>query len=172
MGDEILYINNNPNNLKPFNSVIKSRFSIHFAQGFGQANQILKQKSIKAILLEHNLPFETNLEFINETHTRYPELTIIVLTEEYEEDLFQKLFPGGYVTYIAKNSWSEEKILELLKQVVKSCNLLINQRELKEKIRKKNKSLKSKKKQLNQISEALKKVNRFYTSAKLPSRRY
>jgi len=77
---ELLYLDDELNNLVSFNANFRTFCNIHTATSAEEARQILKTKNIHVIITDQRMPGITGVEFLESIIEEYPEPIRILLT--------------------------------------------------------------------------------------------
>ncbi len=118
----ILYVDDEEQNLISFKAVFRRDFNIYTAISGEEALNLLKEEDIHLIITDQRMPGMTGVEFLEKIIPEYPDIIRIVLTGYSDIDaIISSINTGQIFRYISK-PWDETELriaIENSKQVYK-----------------------------------------------------
>ena len=106
----ILYIDDEEQNLISFKAVFRRDYQIFTALSGEEAIEILKEEDIHLIIADQRMPGMTGVEFLEKIIPEYPDIVRIVLTGYSDVDaIIQAINKGQVFRYISK-PWDETEL--------------------------------------------------------------
>ena len=100
----ILYVDDNPLNLKSFEIVLKKFYNIFLAESATEGFDILKKNKIQVLVTDQRMPEMTGIELLEKVSERYPEVKRIVLTAyDDSEAVIDAINKGRVHSYLLKS---------------------------------------------------------------------
>ncbi|MCW3078342.1 MAG: two-component system response regulator [Bacteroidetes bacterium] len=105
----ILYIDDEANNLIGFKANFRRLYTIYTAESAKDAKAILKENNIQIIITDQRMPDMTGIEFLESILTEYPDVIRIILTGFTDlETVIKAINKGQVYKYISKPFNTEE----------------------------------------------------------------
>jgi DNA-binding NtrC family response regulator len=101
----------------------KDRFRVLEAESVQQARDMLRETPISCMLLDHIMPGEKGVESIYSFLEINPDLAIVVITGQGNEDLVVKAMKQGAIDYLVKGSLSTEIVLRTLDNAIERVEM-------------------------------------------------
>ena len=76
----ILYVDDELNNLLAFKALFRLKYNIYLAQNIAETAAILESNAIHVLLTDQKMPAITGLEFVEIIENKYPDLVCILIT--------------------------------------------------------------------------------------------
>ncbi|MBI4946319.1 MAG: response regulator [Bacteroidetes bacterium] len=100
---QILYIDDEVNNLTSFKANFREHFAVYTAESAEQGRKILKEKEINIIITDQRMPNTTGIEFLESIIPEYPDPVRILLTAYSDiETVIEAINLGEVYRYILK----------------------------------------------------------------------
>jgi len=126
----VLYVDDEPENLIVFSSKFKRIFNVFTAQSAGEGLEVLEKNSIQLVISDHRMPEMTGVQLLEKVRDKHPDIIRIILTAYTEsEDIIDAINKGG-VYYFIKKPWVGEELHALLDKSLSFYNLRERNREL------------------------------------------
>ena len=110
----VLYVDDEPDNLLAFRSVFRRFFNVFTASGGSEAIDILKSEPIHLILSDQRMPKMTGIELLNHVSTVYPEIIRMIVTGYSEmQPILEAVERGKVAQYITK-PWKVDELKQIL----------------------------------------------------------
>jgi two-component system sensor histidine kinase/response regulator len=117
---EILYIDDEENNLLSFKASFRYRYQIFLAPNTEKAKEILRNNpNIRLIFCDQRMPGQTGIEFFNEIKTVYPRPIRILLTAYADMDTVIDAVNSGQIFRFVRKPWMEEEIVSSIEEANK-----------------------------------------------------
>ena len=117
---DILYIDDEENNLLSFKAAFRYRYQIHLAHNTDKAKEILAtNQNIRLIFCDQRMPGQTGIEFFNEIKTVYPRPIRILLTAYADMDTVIDAVNSGQIFRFVRKPWMEEEIVSSIEEANK-----------------------------------------------------
>ncbi len=121
--DNILYIDDERENLTGFRYVFKRYFNVHTASSAKEGLKILKQVPVKVLISDQRMPETTGVELLEEVATNYPEIYRIILTGYTEvADIINAINKGKVFQFIRK-PWDKDEVKVIIDNAIKLYDL-------------------------------------------------
>lgn len=124
----ILLIEDNPGDRRLIEEALKdvpnTPIIFNSADRLSSGIEILKEKSIDAILLDLSLPDSTGLDTFNRLHSEVSFTPIVVLTGLDNKDMATNAVKAGAQDYLVKGDLSGELLLKALRYGIERCHLV------------------------------------------------
>lgn len=132
-GDRVLYVDDEPENLRTFKFLFKKEFNVFIATSADKAIELLKIHSISVVISDQRMPGISGVELLEYVNTNYPETIKILITGYSDiEAVINSINKAQIYRYVSKPFLVEEMRL-ILNNAVNLYNLkkqnidLINQ---------------------------------------------
>jgi serine phosphatase RsbU (regulator of sigma subunit) len=140
---EILYVDDEANNLTVFKSTFRRHYKVYTALSAHEGLQILRQPEtdISLIITDQRMPEETGVEFLGKTVEEFPDAIRIILTGFTDvEAIIEAINRGRVYRYINK-PWDENELKVTIDNALETYELKQENRELIEDLRQANQEL-------------------------------
>lgn len=143
----VLYVDDEPNNLESFKASFRRNFNVFTAISANEAEKILESNhGIHVLITDQRMPKKTGTELLEEAVKKYPNPTRIILTAYPEDEAVQEAQRRGLIYRSAAKPWDETELLnyiiegyDLFYSKINQQQRLINLKRINEEL---NKSLK------------------------------
>lgn len=117
---EILYIDDEINNLIGFKANFRYGYTIHTATNTAQAEQILlANPDIRIIFCDQRMPEELGVDFLNRIKKEFPRPIRILLTAFADMDTVVDAVNKGHIFRFVRKPWVEEEIISSIEEADK-----------------------------------------------------
>lgn len=159
----VLYIDDEPENLLVFRSGFKREFNVLVADSVASAWEILAQEHVQVVISDQRMPACTGTEFFNELKEKKPDVIRILLTGYADfDDVIEAINQGKIYHYINK-PWDRTQLKNVIVNAYKTYNLQVQNKRLIEKLESHNQILehrvKERTQELLEQNERLEEVN-------------
>jgi response regulator RpfG family c-di-GMP phosphodiesterase len=111
---KILYVDDEPANLRSFKSVFRREYDIKVAESAREGKVLLSENSFHIIVTDQIMPNTTGIEFLESVRIEYPEPIRILLTGYSDIDaVINAINRGGVYRYMSK-PWSEPEMRQVI----------------------------------------------------------
>ncbi len=153
---KLLYIDDEPQNLKLFTYAFKREYNIFCAKCGAEAIDILKENGgIPVIITDQRMPNMTGMEFIEKINPDFPDAIVIILTAYIDGDLLIDAINSEKVYRYIVKPWDKDELRQTLKGAFNQHRLAKENRNLLIELQSKNTHLS---KTLNELKKANKEV--------------
>lgn len=112
---EVLYIDDEINNLISFKANFRFNFTIHIAQSTIEAEEILRNNAnIRVIFCDHKMPNELGIDFLNRIKVSFPAPIRILLTAHANMELLVDSINKGNIYRFIRKPWVNEEIISAI----------------------------------------------------------
>lgn len=112
----VLYVDDEKNNLKPFIATFRRYFNVFTALSAKEAETILDNvKDIHVLITDQRMPVKLGTELLAESVKKYPEQTRIIMTAFNETIEIKEAIKKGYVFRSMEKPWNEEELNDAIK---------------------------------------------------------
>jgi YesN/AraC family two-component response regulator len=159
----VLYVDDEPENLLVFRSGFKREFNVFVAESVEKAWEILGEEHVQVVISDQRMPVCTGTEFFSELKEKKPNIIRILLTGYADfDDVIEAINQGKIYHYINK-PWDRTQLKNVVINAYKTYNLQAQNRRLIEKLESHNQILEQRvserTKELLQQNERLEEVN-------------
>lgn len=117
---EILYIDDEANNLISFKATFRYRYPVHTAINTDEAREILRlNPNIRVIFCDQRMPGETGIEFLHEIKREFPLPVRILLTAYADLETVVDAVNKGHIFRFVRKPWVEEEIISSIEEANK-----------------------------------------------------
>jgi response regulator RpfG family c-di-GMP phosphodiesterase len=106
----ILYVDDELNNLISFKALFRIKYNIHTAISGEEAVKILRNKSINVILTDQRMPQMTGVEFLESILEEFPDPMRILLTGYTDMNAVIDAINKGKIFHYLTKPWNEEEL--------------------------------------------------------------
>jgi sigma-B regulation protein RsbU (phosphoserine phosphatase) len=140
----ILYVDDEEDNLKVFNSAFRRDYEIHLALSGQEGFEILKKHEIHLIITDQRMPEMTGIQFLEKIIPDYPDCIRMILTGFSDiEAIIQAINTGRVYRYITK-PWNKEELKINIDKGLETYHLREQNRKLIEDLKVANQTLEQK----------------------------
>jgi phosphoserine phosphatase RsbU/P len=141
---QILYVDDEEDNLVVFNSAFRRDYEVHLASSGKEGLEIMKKTSIQLIITDQRMPEMTGIQFLEKIIPDYPDCIRIILTGFSDiEAIIQAINTGRVYRYITK-PWNKEELKINIDKALETFQLRDQNRKLVENLREANLTLEQK----------------------------
>lgn len=117
---EILYVDDEPNNLLSMKAAFRLHYKIHTAINTDEARQILADNpDIRVIFCDQRMPGETGVEFLASIKNDFPRPVRILLTAHADMETVIDAVNRGHIFRFVRKPWVEEEIISSVEEANK-----------------------------------------------------
>ncbi len=117
---EILYIDDEANNLVSFKATFRYRYPIYTAVSTDDARDILRSNpNIKVIFCDQRMPGETGIDFLHQIKRDFPRPVRILLTAYADMETVIDAVNKGHIFRFVRKPWVEEEIISSIEEANK-----------------------------------------------------
>ena len=114
----VLYVDDEPDNLLAFRSVFRRFFNVFTATGASEAIDLLKDQKIHLILSDQRMPKMTGVELLNHVSSDYPQIIRMIVTGYSEmQPILDAVERGNVAQYITK-PWKVDELKNILNEAL------------------------------------------------------
>ena len=106
----ILYVDDELNNLISFKALFRIKYNIHTAISGEEAVKILRNKLINVILTDQRMPQMTGVEFLESILDEFPDPIRILLTGYTDMNAVIDAINKGKIFHYLTKPWNEEEL--------------------------------------------------------------
>ncbi|MBS2099978.1 hybrid sensor histidine kinase/response regulator [Carboxylicivirga linearis] len=110
----ILYVDDEPSNLRIFKDTFRRSFNIHIATSAKEGIQILDNHNIDLIISDQRMPEMTGVELLKYSFQKYPKTNRILLTGYSDIKAIEEAINQARVFQYVQKPWSEKSLLEII----------------------------------------------------------
>ncbi|MGK6349739.1 hybrid sensor histidine kinase/response regulator [Parapedobacter sp. DT-150] len=117
---EILYIDDEANNLISFKATFRYRYPIHTAVNTNEAREILRSNpNIRIIFCDQRMPDEMGIDFLYKVRRDFPRPVRILLTAYADMETVVDAVNKGHIFRFVRKPWMEEEIISSIEEANK-----------------------------------------------------
>ncbi|MCW3122795.1 MAG: hupR [Flavipsychrobacter sp.] len=106
----ILYVDDELNNLVSFKAVFRMKYNIHTAISGEEAINILRTKEVNIIITDQRMPQMTGVEFLESILDEFPDPIRILLTGYADMNAVIDAINKGKIFHYLTKPWNEEEL--------------------------------------------------------------
>lgn len=137
----VLYIDDEPNNITSFRAAFRRTFNIYSAESAEEGRKILEIEPIEVILSDQRMPKMTGIEFFQSILTTHPDPIRILITGYTDINAVIDAINIGQVYKYLTKPWIEHEVKSSILNAFEVFELRRQNRELTEKLMEANKKL-------------------------------
>ncbi|MCT4622777.1 MAG: response regulator [Schleiferiaceae bacterium] len=110
----ILYVDDEPANLRSFKSVLRREYTIFLAESADEGRKIVETENLHIIVTDQIMPKMTGIEFLESIKEEYPDPMRILLTGYSDINaVINAINKGGVYRYMNK-PWNEDEMRQII----------------------------------------------------------
>ncbi len=145
---QILYVDDEQDNLMAFRAVFRRHFKVHVAQSGQEAVQFLNQQAIDLIISDQRMPKMTGVELLEKVRDRFPDIIRMVLTGYSDQQAIIDAINKGKMYHYITKPWDADELKFIMENALETYTL-----------KKRNKGLEEDKARLQLQNERMEKEN-------------
>ncbi len=145
---QILYVDDEQDNLMAFRAVFRRHFKVHVAQSGQEALQFLNQQAIDLIISDQRMPKMTGVELLEKVRDRFPDIIRMVLTGYSDQQAIIDAINKGKIYHYITKPWDADELKFIMENALETYTL-----------KKRNKVLEEDKARLQLQNERMEKEN-------------
>ncbi len=110
----ILYVDDEENNLKSFIATFRRCFNVFTALSAKDAEIILAENDIHILITDQRMPIKLGTELLVDSVKKYPEQTRIIITAFKETIEIKEAIKKGHVFRSIEKPWNEEELKDAI----------------------------------------------------------
>jgi len=130
----ILYVDDEQNNLVSFKATFRIKYNVHTAISGEDAIKILRANPIDIIITDQRMPNMTGVEFLESILEEYPDPMRILLTGYADLNAVIDAVNKGKIFHYLTKPWNEEELDLTIKRAFEVYTLRKDEKELTEKL--------------------------------------
>lgn len=117
---EILYVDDEPNNLLSMKAAFRFHYKIHTAINTEEARKILSEHpDIRVVFCDQRMPGETGVEFLSHIKKEFPRPVRILITAYADMETVVGAVNKGHIFRFVRKPWVEEEIISSVEEANK-----------------------------------------------------
>src|SRR5258708_5844663 len=125
MKRDLLYVDDEPDNIVVFEAAFEDDFKIWSANSGGQALEILEQTAIPVVVSDQRMPAMTGVELFAIMRRKYPHIQRIILTGYTDPEGMIDAINQGQVFHFVKKPWERPFLLSVLIRAFQAHDLAV-----------------------------------------------
>ncbi len=113
---DILYVDDEENNLISFKATFRLKYNIMIALSADEAMNILEKKPVEIIITDQRMPNTTGIEFLEKVIVKYPDPVRILLTGYADMNAVVDAVNKGKIYHYLSKPWSEKELEETIEK--------------------------------------------------------
>lgn len=123
MKRDILYVDDEMDNLVVFEATFEDEFNIVTANGGQEALEILEGRAFPVVVADQRMPFMTGAELFEQMRYRFPNTKRVMLTGYADSHAMLDSINQGQVYYFIKKPWDRDLVFSILIRAIESHDL-------------------------------------------------
>lgn len=128
----VLYVDDEENNLNSFKASLRRNFNIHLAINAEAGIQILQQNEIHVLITDQRMPGTLGTELLARVVREFPDPVRILLTGFSDIEAIKDAINRGQIYHYLQKPWNEDDLRETIHSAFEVYKLRKEQRELSE----------------------------------------
>ena len=116
----ILYVDDEADNLLAFRSVFRRYFTVYTATGGNEAIEILKEKDVHLLLSDQRMPQMTGVELCTNVMQSHPEMVRMIVTGYSEMQPIMDAMKEGKVAQYIMKPWNVAELRGTIEEALSS----------------------------------------------------
>ena len=108
---DVLFVDDEPDNLTVFEAACAERFSVLIASSAAQALELMRRHQVLVLLADQRMPHMTGLELLARTRVEFPEVVRMMVTAYADLDTAIGAINCGQVRRYLKKPWENAELL-------------------------------------------------------------
>lgn len=108
---DVLFVDDEPDNLTVFEAACAERFSVLIASSAAQALELMRRHQVLVLLADQRMPHMTGLELLAKTRVEFPEVVRMMVTAYADLDTAIGAINCGQVRRYLKKPWENAELL-------------------------------------------------------------
>lgn len=125
MKRDILYVDDELDNLVVFQATFEDSFNVVTATSGQEALEILQDHTFPVVLADQRMPGMTGAELFEQMHRRYPYTKRVMLTGYADSQAMLDAINQGQVYYFIKKPWEQEVVQSVLLRAIEAYDLTV-----------------------------------------------
>ena len=130
----ILYVDDEENNLMSFKANFRMNYNVHIALSGAEAIKILESKPVEIIVTDQRMPNMTGIEFLEKVLESYPDPMRILLTGYADMNAVIDAINKGKIFHYHAKPWNKEELESTLKRAHEAYEEKMNIRDMNSKL--------------------------------------
>ena len=126
----ILYVDDELDNLVAFRAVFRRHYTIYSAQSGEEAIEMLRNQKIDLIISDQRMPKMTGVELIEQVRIEYPDMIRMILTGYSDVQAIVDAINKGKIYYYITKPWNVEELKVIMDNALETYSLRLKNREL------------------------------------------
>ncbi|MDQ3071698.1 MAG: response regulator [Bacteroidota bacterium] len=119
----ILYVDDEVNNLTSFKATFRREYNIHLAESGKEGMELLGEKEVQVIITDQRMPEMTGIQFLESIIPSYPEPIRILLTGYADINAVVDAINKGQVYRYISKPWNEPELRAVIENAVEVFSL-------------------------------------------------
>lgn len=115
---DVLFVDDEPDNLTVFEAACSERFSVLIASSAAQALELMRRHQVLVLLADQRMPHMTGLELLARTRIEFPEVVRMMVTAYADLDTAIGAINCGQVRRYLKKPWENAELLAAIAEGV------------------------------------------------------
>ncbi|HEV8550291.1 MAG TPA: response regulator [Polyangiaceae bacterium] len=115
---DVLYVDDEPDNLAVFEAAFADRFSVLLAHSALEALDLMRHHQVLVLLADQRMPYMTGLELLAHTRLEFPDVVRMMVTAYADLDSAIAAINNGHVRRYLKKPWENAEILAAIAEGV------------------------------------------------------
>jgi signal transduction histidine kinase len=125
MKRDILYVDDEPDNLVVFEATFESSFNIHTANSGTKALDLLQRQAFPVVIADQRMPGMTGAELFEIMRRKYPHTKRVMLTGYADSKAMLDAINQGQVYYFLRKPWERHDIFSVLWRAIEAYDLAV-----------------------------------------------
>jgi signal transduction histidine kinase len=125
MKRDILYVDDELDNLIVFEATFESTFNVRTANSAGKALDLLQRQSFPVVVADQRMPGMTGAELFEIMRRKYPHTRRVMLTGYADSKAMLDAINQGQVYYFLKKPWERHDVYSVLARAIEAYDLAV-----------------------------------------------
>jgi C4-dicarboxylate-specific signal transduction histidine kinase len=120
---DVLFVDDEPENLTVFEAACADRFSVLIASSALQALELLRQHPVSVLIADQRMPFMTGLELLERVRLEFPEIVRMLVTAYTDVKTAMDAINRGQVRRYLSKPWDHDELLTTIAEGIEYCQM-------------------------------------------------
>jgi signal transduction histidine kinase len=125
MKRDILYVDDEPDNLIVFEATFESTFQVHTANSGAKALDLLDRQAFPVVIADQRMPGMTGAELFEIMRRKHPHTRRVMLTGYADSKAMLDAINQGQVYYFLKKPWERHDVFSVLSRAIEAYDLAV-----------------------------------------------
>ena len=126
MKRDILYVDDEVENLIVFQATFEEHFNVVTASSGQEALELLEERPFPVVIADQRMPRMTGAELFAQMRNKYPHVKRVMLTGYADSKAMLESINEGHVFYFVKKPWEQDVVFSILVRAIEAYDLAVS----------------------------------------------